>query len=126
MIVLEEENKLLKEKVTSLEIENEKLKKKDLFMERFVVHKEKKKIKKLCGFEIDEFLGIRDKIEIEMNSKTVKNNKRKNESYKKGRFDNEMMIFITLLWLKHYPKNSLLSFFLGVSNSLINSIIKKL
>ena len=122
---LEEENMLLKEKNQLLEMENERLRKKEPFIERFKEFKETKELKKLCGLEFNEFLEVGEKIKIEMYLKTMRNKKRKNKSFKKGKFDNETMLFITLLWLKHYPKNSLFSFFTGISSFHISLIIKK-
>ena len=62
---------------------------------------------------------------MEMDLKTMKNKKRKNNSSRKRRFDNEMMLFVALIWLRHYPKNSLFSFFLGISSFQISFIVKK-
>ena len=125
LLKMEEEIKFLKERNEILEKENENLKKNDEFIEKFQKIKKDEEFRKLCGLELEDFIEVRNKIEGDMNLKNKRNKKRKNISFKEGRFDNETMLFITLLWIKHYPKNSLITFFLQISKFHLNLILKK-
>ena len=95
------------------------------FIQQYNFIKDKPIFKKLSGFDFDKFLEISDKISPEMDLITSRNTERKNESYKTSRFRNEHHLFITLVWLRHYPKNSLCLYLFCLSKYEFTSIINK-
>ena len=79
----------------------------------------------MSGLELEEFVEMKNKIEEEMNQKNLRNRKRKNKSFKEDRFDNENMLLITLIWMKYYPKNTLMTFFLNITEYHLDLILRK-
>ena len=131
---LEEELKKKDEKIKEMEEENLNLKnqleseKKDIkpfFFEFDFVKNDSKLFQSLSGFFYEDFQEILGFINLEMDSKPTRNTIRIQESYKESRFKNEHLLFMTLIWLRHYPKNSLMRYCFNISAFEINMILNK-
>lgn len=119
------ENEILRNKIICLEEELIEYKK-DYFLKKFSECTESKNFSKLVGMEYGDFCEINEKIEENFRNLTTRNTPRKNQKYKMGRFESKHSLFIALIWLRHYPKDSLMKFIFDLSDYELDRILKKI
>ena len=77
------------------------------------------------GLRINEFHEIFNLIEEKLEKRTTKGEKIKNKK-RKIKFDNKEQFFITLYWLRNYPKDEVMEFFFDLSRNYLMKIIRNI
>jgi len=85
---------------------------------------DKKLTKSMTGFQKNEFEELFQLIEKDMSMITTRGNPRKNIKAKKGKYNDREIFFITLYWMKNYPKDEFMSFFFNLSRKYLMKILK--